>query len=34
VIEDGQLLGFDLPGAIAVHNSIAAAMAAKHPLPS
>jgi cytosine/adenosine deaminase-related metal-dependent hydrolase len=34
VIEDGRLLGFDLPGAIAVHNSIAAAMAAKHPLPS
>jgi cytosine/adenosine deaminase-related metal-dependent hydrolase len=34
VVEDGQLLGFDLPGAIAKHNSIAAAMAAKHPLPS
>jgi cytosine/adenosine deaminase-related metal-dependent hydrolase len=34
VVEDRQLLGFDLPGAIAVHNSIAAAMAARHPLPS
>jgi len=34
VVEDRQLLGFDLPGAIAKHNSIAAAMAARHPLPS
>jgi cytosine/adenosine deaminase-related metal-dependent hydrolase len=33
VVEGGQLLGFDLPGAIAKHNSIAAAMAARHPLP-
>ena len=32
VVEDGQLKGIDLPGAIRDHDRFAAAMAAKHPL--
>ena len=33
VVESGQLLDSDLAGAIRTHDSIAAAMAARHPLP-
>ena len=33
VVEERQLLGFDLPGAIAKHDAIGTAMAARHPLP-
>ncbi len=32
MVEDRQLLGFDLAGVIAKHDAIAAAMAARHPL--
>jgi len=31
VVENGQLLDFDLAGAIRTHDSIAGAMAARHP---